>query len=143
MKKKYNWLIAVLALLLLLPGCRRTSSSTSLKTGDTRFLIVTLEGTDAASARVEAVKMETDSNGNFYDGQITPLQPGDGNRHCAVLDSGGEYLVAVILADGSTITHLAVLDESQVLSMNICVDPKAQTEYRTLWPATPHNSPDA
>lgn len=144
MRKNWNLLLAVLALVLLLSGCGRAPASSAevLDAGDTRFMIVTLEGTDAGSARVEAIKAEENSSGVFDQTAAIPLQPGAGNVHCAALESGGTYFVRVTRTDGSTITHLAVLDDSQVCSLHICLDPKADQGYRTLWPETPHNSPD-
>ena len=143
MKRICQIVICILSLILLFTGCKKDNSIETVDLGDSRFLMVTLEGTDAQSATVSATRYQQNESKEWVETEVIPLSPGDNNVHCALLEQGGCYGVQVTCGDGSIITQLVSLDNSQVCSLHICVDPKPAAPTRTLWPRTPHNTPDA
>lgn len=149
MRKRRNYFWILLALVLLLAGCGKDetpvkgSSVQIVESGDRRFLLVTLEGNGADSALVRVVKAQKNDDGEYIDGEITELSRGEDGVCCGVFETGGEYLLQVLCEDGTDLKYLFVFDESQVCSFHICLDAKESDGTRTLWPYTPHNSPDS
>ena len=146
MRGYLKYFTAICLCLLLLCGCSREKEPSSgaeiLTDTDTRFLIVTLEGTDADIAKVQVIKSGKNEAGELLDEKIYDMVPTGENQHCVAVDEGGNYLILVLVGEERRVSHFAVLDESKICSFHLCMDKKPQGSSRTLWPETPHNTPD-
>ena len=120
MKRTYAICMSLLALLLLLTGCgKKTNQVSQLDLGDSRFLMVTLEGDGADNAVVEAVSMVFTEEKQWKDVETIALIPGENNIYCALLNTGGNYRVQVTYSDETSETHLVVFDDSQVCRLTL------------------------
>ena len=120
MKRTYAICLSLLALLLLLTGCgKKTNQVSQLDLGDSRFLMVTLEGNGVDNAKVEAVSMVLTEDKQWKESETIALIPGEDNIHCALLNTGGNYRIQVTYSDGTSETHMLVFDDSQVCRLTI------------------------
>ncbi len=146
--KKIFALLLIALMMLSCTACSRSGSSAAndadvetVDIGDTRFLIVELEGTGATAAPLELRRAEKTDN-SYTDTETYPLTHDGGFRYYALLPAGGTYRLYVTCPDGRQLTRLIVFDGSQVCSIHMSLDPKDNGGYRPLWPETPHNNPE-
>ncbi len=146
--KKIFALFLIALMLLSCTSCNRSNGKENDKpdveivdVGDSRFLIVELEGTGANAAQVEVWRAE-EKKDSYEDTEKYDVTHDGGFRYYALLPSGGTYHMYVTCPDGRRLTRMIVLDNSQVCSIHMSVDIKDNGSYRPLWPETPHNNPE-
>ncbi|MBQ9083783.1 MAG: hypothetical protein IJY28_09865 [Clostridia bacterium] len=146
--KKIFALLLIALMMLSCVGCSRSdgkddneSDVETVDIGDSRFLIVELEGSGANTAPVELYRVEK-SGDSYADAEACPITHDGGFRYYALLPAGGTYQLYVTRPDGQRLTRLIVFEDSQVCSIHMSLDAKDNGNYRPLWPETPHNNPE-
>lgn len=146
MKRNGTFLSLMLTLVLLLAGCggrgnaAQTGGMEQVDTGDSRAVIITLEGTDIPQAQVRVFLMEEQEDGSYAPGEaLIPAFDGV-DTHCLMLSDGGNYTLEVTNSQGQTVQYYLMLEDSVVCSFHICLDLKEETGVRFLWPQTPHGT---
>ena len=143
--KRYISFCLLIVMMVCLCGCHSTSSTADIQTtdiGDTRMLLVDVEGemTDGLSLRV--VRVEKNGKDGYVETDLTDLVPMGDASYGAVLPQSGVYLLEVRRNDGETTYRVIRFKNSQIVHMHVNVDDKTYSDDGTFWPYTPHNTPD-
>lgn len=118
---KIRNLLVIFLVALLLCGCKEeglTPGAQVIEDENTRFVTVTLVGTDAATAQVTLVRFE-EGKDRWFDGAEFPMYFDGTNRYSGTVDSEGVYYVSVTTADGKQARHILRFEDNRVCCLEL------------------------
>ncbi len=144
--KRVLYLMIPVIFLLMLTSCSRTPAVVegvrTADSGDTRLLIVRLEGERVKEASVRVFSAEQgEENALITKDEWIPVFDGI-DTYLLTLPSGGDYMMEIISAQGHTSRYFICMKKERVYSFLINPDEKPEIPVRELWPQTPHSRPE-
>jgi len=141
--KRIFCLILLLITALSLSACGKPSEGMEMTdAGNTRLLLIRLEGDQIPEATVRVFPAEKGTDGERILGKaLIPAFDGT-DTHLLTLPEGGNYVLEVTNAQAETTRCFIRLKSESVYSFLMNLNHKEESAVRPLWPQTPHSRPE-